>query len=145
MFSTTETPGKEARHWTGNVIDGKYLYVKDLFDMESCSSQWEAPPFVKKITSPLTEKLHDWATLTHRYHPDKELTAFLLNGLEKGFRIGYASDSKGVSVSHNLLSCLEHPVEVQSYIDKECMLGRVLGPFPREFEMIFVLKIYWIT
>ena len=58
--------------------------------MEYCSGLWEAPPFVEKITSPLSEKRQKWATLMYQHHPDKELTSFLLRGLETGFRIGYA-------------------------------------------------------
>ena len=99
--------------------------------MEYCSGLWEAPPFVEKITSPLSEKRQKWATLMYQHHPDKELTSFLLRGLETGFRIGYARKSRCISSSHNLLSCWEHPEEVQSYIDKERALGRVLGPFPQ--------------
>ena len=99
--------------------------------MEYCSGLWEAPPFVEKITSPLSEKRQKWATLMYQHHPDKELTSFLLRGLETGFRIGYARKSRCISSSHNLLSCWEHPEEVQSYIDKERALGRVLGSFPQ--------------
>ena len=30
-----------------------------------------------------------------------------------------------------MLSALEHPGVVQDYLDKECSLGRMLGPFPK--------------
>ena len=117
-------------HWNGNVIKGKYRYLEDLIYMENCSGQWVPPPIINRITSPLSERRQEWAMLLQRCHPDEGLSAFLLRGLEKGFRIGYAQECRRVSSAHNMISCLEHPEVVQAYIDKECSLGRLLGPFP---------------
>ena len=64
-------------------------------------------------------------------HPDEQFRQFILDGLREGFRIGYNRAQRRRSSSHNLLSCEEHPAVVQAYIENECALGRMVGPFPQ--------------
>ena len=51
---------------------------------------------------------------------------FVLTGIREGFRIGFHRASPLHSASRNMHSAREHPEVVQ---DKECSLGRMLGPF----------------
>ena len=128
--SEDEEPIRVKGHWEGNVVEGKYVYLDDLKIMDEKVGTAPIPAVLEGIHSPLTDKLHEWNVLLQP-HPDRELCNFILNGLEKGFRIGFNHSHRRRSSSHNLLSCLEHPDVVQEYIDKECARGRVLGPFPR--------------
>ena len=57
-------------------------------------------------------------------HPDQRLTHFLLEGLKKGFRIGFDhTQMKLKKAGANLLSA-----SVSSYIKDEVALGRLAGP-----------------
>lgn len=120
----------DASHWEGNIKDGKYIYLPDLISMsEQAEPLPPVPQFLEGISSPLSERLPVWKALLES-HPDERLKCFVLEGLEKGFRIGFQQGHYHRSSTHNLLSCKEHPETVQEYIEKECSLGRLLGPFP---------------
>ena len=116
-------------HWEGNIRDGKYIYLADLITMKERAGQTPAPVILEGICSPLTEKLPAWKALLES-HPDEGLKSFVLEGLEKGFRVGFQQEHRHRSSTHNLLSCMEHPGTVLTYVNKECSLGRLLGPFP---------------
>ena len=77
----------------------------------------EYPTLPRKIISPLSERLHEWRTLLQG-HPNEGIKRFILNGLERGFRIGHGRESQLVSSTNNLLLCLEHPDMVQAYTEK---------------------------
>ena len=49
----------------------------------------------------------------------------MLQGLEKGFRIGFNSTRPLKSAKHNLISALEHPEVVAAYISEEHTLGNI--------------------
>ena len=121
---------EHAIHWEGNVIGGKYNYLTDLLHLQSCTDGFQAPLGLQKISSPLTDKLSSWEEYL-QCHPDKQFRQFIIKGLEEGFHIGFNREHLCRSSSHNLLSCLDHPRVVQSYIEKECSLGRMVGPFPQ--------------
>ena len=82
----------------------------------------EYPTLPRKIISPLSERLHEWRTLLQG-HPDKGIKRFILNGLERGFRIGHCRESQLVSSTNNLL-CLKHPDVVQAYTEKRVFSGK---------------------
>ena len=66
-----------------------------------------------------------------RNYPDKLLVQFVLEGISKGFRIGYVAPPSSLnSARSNLHSAFEHPDVVTEYLCSEVSLGRVLGPFP---------------
>ena len=54
---------------------------------------------------------------------------FLIPGIREGFRIGCHRSIQLRSASRNMHSASEHPEVVQAYLEKECALGRMLGPF----------------
>ena len=52
--------------------------------------------------------------------PDQQFAELILNGLEKGFRIGFRPKGSPLeSARCNLLSTMDHPREVSAYIKKE--------------------------
>lgn len=56
----------------------------------------------------------------------------LVEGIQEGFRIGLDWTRPRRSAPHNMPSAREHPEVVGSYLQKECSLGHMLGPFTRE-------------
>ena len=66
-------------------------------------------------------------------HPDQNLARFLMEGLERGFRIGFDhSQAKLKKAGSNLLSASLNQDVVSSYIKEERSLGRLVGPLPQE-------------
>ena len=66
-----------------------------------------------------------------RRYPDKQLVQFVLFGISKGFRIGFAKPASTLnSAKSNLNSALECPDTVTEYLHTEMLFGRVAGPFP---------------
>ena len=71
-----------------------------------------------------------WCTMLRNY-PDKQLVQFVLEGISKGFRIGFGKPASSLnSARSNLYSALEHPEVVTEYLRTKMSLGRVAGPFP---------------
>ena len=71
-----------------------------------------------------------WGTML-RSHPDKQLVQFVLEGISKGFHIGFVEPAPLLhSARSNMNSALKHPEVVTEYLHTERSLGRVPGPFP---------------
>ena len=60
--------------------------------------------------------------------PSVSFSSYILEGIESGFRIGYNYSARRRSASHNLLSSIEHPEVIHSYLLKEQENGRIVGP-----------------
>jgi len=78
------------------------------------------------IISPL--QTHRWAELLCT-HPDQSFADYIVRGLEQGFHVGFKRGGRLQSCKKNMLSASEHPEMVQKYLQEECQMGRVLGPF----------------
>ena len=66
-----------------------------------------------------------------RNYPDQLLVQFVLEGISKGFRIGFVAPPSSLnSARSNLHSAFEHPDVVTEYLSSEVSLGQVVGPFP---------------
>ena len=61
-------------------------------------------------------------------HLDKDFVAYILQGISKGFRIGYNYNRKAKRVTSNLLSASQNPEVVTRYIQEEVALVIVIGP-----------------
>ena len=57
---------------------------------------------------------------------------YILQGLQCGFHIGFKRGSNLRAAKKNMFSAEEHPEVIQKYLQEECELGRVLGPFDLE-------------
>ena len=62
-------------------------------------------------------------------HPDQAVAGYICNGLQFGFRIGFAYGAPLRSASTNMESARQHPAIISEYLRKELSLGRMLGPF----------------
>ena len=69
-----------------------------------------------------------WAKVLES-HPDWDFSAYIVEGLRDGFRLGfnYASHTC-TSAKRNMLSALQHPEVIDEYLREEIRLGRVIGP-----------------
>lgn len=61
-------------------------------------------------------------------HPNPDWVTALLEGLEKGVRLGYHGP-RCHRIARNLLSAYTHPDIIDKEIEKEVSLNRILGPF----------------
>ena len=106
-----------------------YRYTSDLWALHQASaaslscpipvtSNWQPSPLPPAI----------WAAALQR-HPDRHLAEYVIRGLEDGFRIGFDSARRTLRpASRNMGSAYATPQVVSEYLQKECILGRVLGP-----------------
>ena len=65
-------------------------------------------------------------------HPDQALARYIISGLQNGFRIGFKYGSPLRSSPKNMLSAIQHPEVITSYLQTELSLNRMLGPFTEE-------------
>ena len=77
-------------------------------------------------TTPL--RFSAWYTAL-RAHPDRSFVSYICTGLQIGFRIGFARHKPLRNAASNMLSAMQHPEQIDEYLEKELRLGRMLGPF----------------
>ena len=87
-------------------------------------------PNSTEILSPLKEILTDWSQCLGS-HPDTAFSSPIVTGIANGFQIGYHSSItiKHKIATHNLLSAMVYPEVVEKYLEGECQVGRLIGPF----------------
>ena len=78
------------------------------------------------IASPLTNRFPQWQQALAG-HSDRDFAAYVLNGIEHGFRVGFAQGNPLSSARCNMHSVAS---VVDSYIRSETQEGRMLGPLP---------------
>ena len=75
------------------------------------------PQTATAINTPLS--VSRWSLLL-LVHPDPCLVQFFLEGISRGFRIGFVPQEKSLrSVRKNMDSAQEHPAVVQKYLAKK--------------------------
>ena len=103
--------------------------MAQLQQLEGCKAPFIAPLQVQEIVSPLV--VGRWTALLQT-HPDKDLVTYILQGISKGFRIGYDYNKKAKRAASNLPSAYHNPEVVTKYIQEEVALGRMMGPLEPE-------------
>ena len=78
------------------------------------------------MTTPLQRREWEKVLATH---PDHAFARYICQGLQYGFRIGFHHGAPLQSAKRNMESARSHPEVVTDYLQKECSLGRMLGPF----------------
>ena len=57
---------------------------------------------------------------------------YIVNGIQKGFRLGVNSEATYSSASRNMQSAILHQGVVDEYLKKEVEQGNILGPFSKQ-------------
>ena len=106
-----------------------YQYIDQLSHLGDC----------KAMVSSVEPKHVDTSLIMGRWaynlskHPDQNLARFLMEGLERRFRIGFDhSQALLKKTGSNLLSASLNQDVVSSYIKEERSLGELVGPLPQE-------------
>ena len=108
------------------MVAGQYKYMDDLLALDACRPTFrvQLPARASTITTPL--KLDAWAELLAR-HPDKVFVAYILEGIQLGFRIGFDyANNQCHSAKKNMQSAADTPHVVARYLEAEYRLGRVI-------------------
>lgn len=106
-----------------------YEYTADLLCLDFGRPRRavsQVPHELTVVSTPLITEA--WASALSS-HPDRAFARYICNGLQFGFRIGFAYDSPLRSAPSNMISTYQHPKVVTEYLHKEVTLGRMLGPF----------------
>ena len=83
---------------------------------------------LQKISTPSKAKEWERALVGH---PDEELVAYVLSGIQEGFRVGFDySKWKCISAKANLPSAMENKEVVTAYLKEECAQGHVIRVGP---------------
>ena len=87
------------------------------------------PRWLEEVATPLV-----WSEWHQELleHPDQAFKKYILNGIWNGFRIGCDWRSHCVSATSNMRSALDNAAVIQEYLEKEVLLGRVVGPVDPE-------------
>ena len=105
-----------------------YQHTADLLTLDLCHSPAvTAHPWLSQVHTPLASTAWEAALAAH---PDRAFVRFLLHSICWGFRISFHRSAPLRSATHNMHSAVEHLEVVRSYLEKECSLGHMLGPFP---------------
>ena len=80
-----------------------------------------------KIMTPLLRSAWEGAL---RQLPDRDFTEYIVNGLQRGFRVGFDHSRRSElrATGRNMGSAYEHQEVVSEYVANEREHGRVLGP-----------------
>ena len=101
--------------------------MDDLLALDSCRPSSGTSPLPHKasfISSPL--KIGAWSDLLAS-HPDEEFVTYILEGIRRGFRIGFDyAHHRRRPAKKNMRSATDVPHVVSNYLDTECRLGRVV-------------------
>jgi len=93
-------------------------------------SVMKGPAGLQKISTPL--KVAEWEKAM-RGHPDEALVAYVLSGIQEGFRVGFDHAKRScISAKANLPSAATNQEVVTAYLEEECAHGRVILVGPRE-------------
>ena len=124
-----------------NVAKGLYIYMEDLQKLHSCSYSFPRSllgQHLERIPSPL--EVASWENLLAS-HPDKRFQRFIVEGIQRGFRIGCNPSHPRRSSSRNMRSAYDHPQVVQEYLDREVALNRVVKIRAKDAEAIEGLQL----
>ena len=81
------------------------------------------PAALLEITTPLISKVweHELAT-----HPDQSFASYVVNGINRGFRVSYDHTRTQASSESNMASAIECPDAVSDYLQQEVSLDRMV-------------------
>ena len=110
--------------------------MEDLLHLDACRSRGEQspPPELASVISPL--RWQEWDSRLSTY-PDQRLRTYLVEGIRRGFRIGYSYDAACRHARGNMKSAQDNPQVIRDYLATELHAGRIVGPFdPKQYPYI---------
>ena len=112
------------------TVTGGYPYTGDLVRLDQCRPKIGEEKVQGRLAGVVTPlKLAQWEHML-AHHPDREYVAYILSGIQEGFRIGYQRGDHGLgSARKNMQSAEENPQVVRDYLEAERKRGVLLGPF----------------
>ena len=102
-----------------------YPHTKDLLALSACVPRdpIPLPAQLQRVQTPL--RAARWSAMLEN-HPDKCFAQYLLEGIEKEFRIGFDYTQHSMTpCRNNMLSTLDHPQVVTDYLEQELAEGRI--------------------
>ena len=81
------------------------------------------PAALLEITTPLISEVWERELGSH---PDSSFASYVVNGVKRGFRVGYNSSKTPTSCGSNMASALLHPNVVSHYLEQELLLNRII-------------------
>ena len=120
-------PAQRCTHFS----TGPYAYTKDLLALDSTRPPelMLVQPELRCICSPLSDYLSRLRQVLAS-HPDRAFAGYIMDGIEKGFRVSFDHATTLAASRRNMHSARLHPSVISRYIDAEVEEGRMLGPFP---------------
>ena len=109
-----------------HVGSAPYPYTPHLLEFDRRVNRGPVPVWLQVVSSPLVQQ--EWARELED-HPDRDFRDYILAGITRGFRIGFNySNCSCRPATSNMRSANENAEVVQAYLDKELVLGRIVGP-----------------
>ena len=129
LITDTDTLHSSTREVVPTHRQQKYPYTDQLLALEAYrpTIPRPMPTLGMHITSPLI--VDNWRQAL-RNHPDQCFVQYLLEGLTRGFHIGFNREQTCTSCIDNMQSAQENPQPVEDYLQAELAAGRIVGPFP---------------
>ena len=127
MGSTTARTSQFSPITMATTLNGQYPYTDHLLQLDGCCPlvPRHTPDAHSKVLTPLNHTLWKKALL---HHPDRCLCTYLLEGISRGFRLGFDYNQQLTPTVRNMQSALKNPQPVLEYLNNEVENGRVIGP-----------------
>ena len=99
--------------------------------LNACQSPVQGiPAALQEVVTPLCWQAWDGGLANH---PDQLFRRYIVEGIKRGFRIGFDYSRPLRSSAGNMISTKHSPSLIRDYLAEECAQGRVIGPLPRDF------------
>lgn len=108
---------------------GLYRYTADLCRLQQARHRevQVASSELGEISTPLCRNLHTWRTHLQD-HPDAVFAAYVLDGIDRGFRVGFDYTQKLRPAHRHMPSATQHLEVVDTYLQEELSSSRIVGP-----------------
>ena len=116
MWGTAQGGKNASSHMSADTQAARVSTPWQRVHQTSLSSSELSPPYDTQFERVLVN------------HPGKAWTHWLLNSIKNDVALGY-DGPRGPSEAHNLKSALHHTQVIGEELRKECLAGRILGPF----------------
>ena len=129
-YSLSEAPGlRETVLSLMGIMAGQYRYMRDLLNLDRCRPQAEQAPLWPSGPTPIS--LPALLTFMH-CNPDQAFSAYIFEGLSRGFRVGFDRRHPLQCWPRNHPSTDQCPLAKTNRIASEVQQGHLVGPVPED-------------